>query len=407
MFVPGTGVNLKILMKNISLVSPTFLINGFLFFISLIILFISCDSSSNENKGLKIIYLEDICVQEEKGEVIILEDFFSKVQVIPLETSDDVLVDKIYKIYLYNDLIYVFENYRIAVFDLKGKYIKIIGRKGQGPGEYPDLRSATACFYRDYIFVNVPTINSILSYDLNSGEFIRSFQSPRRLGQIKKIDDNIFAGYLPNNRGDEPNRIYFFNREGSVVDSIKNNQVIDKINFSIHVGGSEEPFYFCNNSVGFKEALSDTLYVITPDLDLEPYYRIDMGKYTRTQEMIYSNPQEMFSVMKATKSINFYYENSRYVIMRIFGNRFSMILMDKETGELKNVRFQYNEEMSTEFIKEKLYSSYPGSDYLIRDGTPFFMPSYVSEDGKTFIRTEDSAVDEDANPIIVMATIKE
>ena len=67
-----------------------------------------------------------------------LFDYFSSIELLPLETSPDVLVTGVSKIVIHKGNYYVLDMPQciIFVFDKAGKYLLKIDKKGQGPGEY-------------------------------------------------------------------------------------------------------------------------------------------------------------------------------------------------------------------------------------------------------------------------------
>lgn len=66
------------------------------------------------------------------------EDLFSKIEIIPLETSDSCLLVDVEKIVHVDSLLYVFDSRRPAlyVFDEKGAFVRQISRWGDGPGDH-------------------------------------------------------------------------------------------------------------------------------------------------------------------------------------------------------------------------------------------------------------------------------
>jgi hypothetical protein len=79
-----------------------------------------------------------IFVDLDRPERASLFDYFSSIELIPLETSPDVLIAGITKIINHQDKWYMMDKPQsiIFVFDRTGKFLFKIDKKGQGPGEY-------------------------------------------------------------------------------------------------------------------------------------------------------------------------------------------------------------------------------------------------------------------------------
>ena len=83
-----------------------------------------------------------------------MNDLFSKVEVVPLETNDSCLLVRPYKVLQWDDYYGVFDFNipSLFVYDSEGKFIRRIGRRGQGPGEFTYIYSVlrdddTGVFY--------------------------------------------------------------------------------------------------------------------------------------------------------------------------------------------------------------------------------------------------------------------
>lgn len=89
------------------------------------------------------------CTSRDKNEIptlsvdlhssdVSFEDLFSKIEIIPLETSDSCLLVDVEKIVHVDSLLYVFDSRRPAlyVFDEKGAFVRQISRWGDGPGDH-------------------------------------------------------------------------------------------------------------------------------------------------------------------------------------------------------------------------------------------------------------------------------
>lgn len=71
------------------------------------------------------------------------DDVFSNAEVIPLETTDSSLIVYPFETIEHKGKLYIYDLHlsKAFVFDEKGKFIRQIGRTGQGPGEYSWLQS--------------------------------------------------------------------------------------------------------------------------------------------------------------------------------------------------------------------------------------------------------------------------
>jgi hypothetical protein len=115
-----------------------------------------------------------IAVDLDKPEKASLFDYFSSIELIPLETSDDCLVARISKIINHQDKFYVFDIRQsiIFVFDQSGNFIFKIAKKGQGPGEYSFIQDFNINPFSGNLELLEP-YGSVHIYDL-SGNYIES-----------------------------------------------------------------------------------------------------------------------------------------------------------------------------------------------------------------------------------------
>ena len=101
-------------------------------------LFFSC-SRNVEQGGLL-----EIKVNFDGNSPLVLSEIAESVTAIELELTDESTVnpDDIRRIFLLEENVIVVDSKKIFLFDAKGKFVRIIGSKGQGPGEYIRISNA-------------------------------------------------------------------------------------------------------------------------------------------------------------------------------------------------------------------------------------------------------------------------
>ncbi|EIM75797.1 hypothetical protein A3SI_12109 [Nitritalea halalkaliphila LW7] len=90
----------------------------------------SCNRSDTSN----MLYIE---VPQNIDNELKLDMLSKSIKIVKLETNSEVLISRISEVYFFGGLLYVVDGTgRVLIFDDDGKYIKSLGKKGDGPGEY-------------------------------------------------------------------------------------------------------------------------------------------------------------------------------------------------------------------------------------------------------------------------------
>lgn len=334
--------------------------------------------------------------------------FFKSIQAIKLETKAEALIKHIRYIYIYNSLLFILHDQQISVFDLKGNFLRKIGNRGNGPDEFNYLPEGFA-FHKNYIYINNQQLKKTLIYSIE-GDYIKSFKTNHIFSQFKIFDNKLLIGYTPNRLGNEPNKLYIYNLDGILIDSIKNKTIYNDFNASYSFPFECPIFSSNNNSIGFKEILTDTLYNINSDFSLNPVLVFNIGDLKLKADDIYKQKDINKALKHGKKILEVLFDNENYMIIKDWDTRFTVLIWDKNKQSIDNIRFLYNEDFAKQFNKEESYilinPKDKASKYMIKDGTLCFVPRFVSEDNKYLISYETSATNEDDNPIIVLAEIK-
>ncbi|MDR2147085.1 MAG: 6-bladed beta-propeller, partial [Tannerella sp.] len=120
--------------------------------------------------------------------------YFKKPQIIVLETTDESLLsDRIARIVTDDSLLFVYDDTQeqVFVFDISGKYLHKIDRKGQGPGEYVQNCDFTLDTDNKQIIlsVDIPSKFMYFTYDCR---FIKEENLPY-LSKLVKDDTFIYG----------------------------------------------------------------------------------------------------------------------------------------------------------------------------------------------------------------------
>lgn len=121
----------------------------------------------------------------------IIEEF----KYIPIETSDSSLMGQYQNAYIYDNRIYIqdVETRMGNIFDMNGKFINKIGKKGNGPGELIHLTSMTIDPFGNHLIAYDQFFDKLFYYTLD-GHFLHTKQMPLRSDQnIRFIAPNRIA----------------------------------------------------------------------------------------------------------------------------------------------------------------------------------------------------------------------
>ena len=111
----------------------SFILTKTLIPISLFFILAGCSDKKTEKKYPII----DVVGSVEKYQRAYCSDYFSSIELIPLEISEDYLLDVVPfpRISLKDSFVFLEGNGRNYTFNTSGKFLNQIGERGQGPGE--------------------------------------------------------------------------------------------------------------------------------------------------------------------------------------------------------------------------------------------------------------------------------
>lgn len=228
----------------------------------------SCNNSINSDLPYRI----DVENSIRNSNSIPLSTLGRKIEYVPLETDSACLIQNISNVYLTDSLIFVSDNDRLLKFDKNGKFIKQIGTKGRGPGEYPSLGNFQIDEGNKEIFVISSRI--VLIYDFN-GNFKRDFKIdfPCRQFILNESGELIFHPFnLPTPSTDTVYSWYITDRTGTILKKFE--KTLPRTNRGLIVPVS--PLYMHDGTPHFMEFGIDTLYSYGNN-EKKPYAIFNLG----------------------------------------------------------------------------------------------------------------------------------
>ena len=240
---------------------------------------------SSHQKEVSSLYVLDFTKAYNSIEEAMLSDYVSSIRYVPLETSDSVLIrsTSAHNSEITENYIFVpsgdFQS-TIYIFNNEGRYLRNIGRKGRGPGEY--LGVASIRYFPESNTILVRGGSKSVFYSLSDGAY------------VKQVDVNDF-----------------FDRSYDVVQHYKG---MTNLLQNISSGGS----IFHNDSLYVIAANNTTFdqYFLILDSDLNLKCNLNMGKTTLQMGMpdidvggLYINNNTIYAVSGLADTIYKYSNN--------------------------------------------------------------------------------------------------
>jgi len=252
-------------------------------FLLVSLLFLTITSGCNRNKEKTSVIAKRINVNISNTPIKI-SSVFSDPELLSLEKGD-LPLGKISKVKIYNDTIYILSNYRIFIYSITGNYVRMLNRKGKGPGEYNNLF--------DFVVDESGNIDildfsgkKIIKYD-SKGNYIDEWKTGMYAFAFIRINDYyiLFGGNGNPATSYSEKMLYVFDKwEGRVIKEYipVDHNIENFANYidSRNIQPTPDGFY-----LGFSPY--DTIYHFTNG-QIDPALIIDFGKH-KIGRQIYSN----------------------------------------------------------------------------------------------------------------------
>lgn len=361
-------------------VSYKYMLIFILFFTSL-----SCNKSRNNE-------LLIIPVDVHQDIPVALSEIATNVKAVELELTDESMIGN----WRMQERVLILENYivfldghkrQVLLFDNKGKFIRQIGRRGQGPGEYTQIRDITADEKNKRIYV---ADQKIICYDFD-GNFIHEITLPEPAEYMLSLHDELL--FFRRIRGEKREdgmfhnsvRLYKMDKDLQITDSlnildvelIRDMWVTSTNNNYISATGDNMYLYYPTSVYDSK--IRDALYQIK-DNQLIPVVQLKLNG-----ELFSGEGMKVRFIYNIYRSSRFIFSHHRH---RNDEKR-SYFYYDTQTGKSYNTKGGYTDDLHTgEKIQIRPIDSNAEQFYYLYTNDP------------------DEDTDEEPNPTLYIGTLK-
>ncbi len=340
----------------------------------------------------------------ESPKEIMLNELASDIRYVPLETTDDCLMNNEFYIMQYTgeDII----TSGIFHFDKNGKFLNKIGSKGQGPEEYLQGLFAFGDWKNKLLYVQNWTTLTCYGFD---GTFVRSVPTPQlNMGAAGLFDENHILYSNDIYYADKANPIQLY-----MVDS-QNGKTVSKWRGHLEenkkygmILTSRDFMYNYDNSLFYKPALENVIFKILSPKKRQLVYKFDCSGKDIDVSADEVDPKKRFQFL----SVYWAKETAQYLFVNYGMKNISRLgIYDKEKKTFTNVTIKdnlaggYDIHLAwTSDDNHLLMVYYAGG--LLQDKEKRYSTGLLPERKKELDELLKN-IKEDDNPVVILVTLK-
>jgi len=340
-----------------------------------------------------------------------VRDYFSGLEIIPLETTRESAIQRIDRVVVDDDFLYVFDDMRDAVliFDREGYFVQKIERKGRGPGEYIGLMDVSLNRNTGHLSFLTDIPEKIMRYD-QSGRFVDEEITPFLFDGIANNNGrDILFNTEKQKRANGDYHLWFKNGAGYTK-----RVPIERTNNNFIQG----PLIVESRHLLFTPRYENVIMRIEGE-DAVPSYCVDFGSHwlsdsqfaewerrERLDKGYFSRESQQRRIVHTVAMIR---ETDNYLVFKT--NLFGFVIYDKRTGTADYLMELQDDEVG---FKALNYFAHDGDD-----GKMMFLESpnnirnialHTEGDENSYNRRRlleiASTIEEDANPVLLFYTFK-
>lgn len=299
---------------------------------------------------------------------------FKNVGCIVLETTDNSLLNRVDRIAFLDDYLYVLERGRgLFQFNKSGKFLKMIGDKGIGPGEYMRPSDLTVDAVGKKIYLLDSQAQTVLRYNMN-GEYENS---------VKLKNSKTISNYIQYFNGELYTDLYSFENSDescllSKIDINTGSRIALYLRASQYNKGWNELFFterswFISSLMGnpkFMHLFMDTIFEIGKEGPM-PYITLQSKNLT-TKEYMISQREKGYDASKIYDgltsagmiyNVTSFFESDKYIHFKYnFNNKLYTVLHRKDMDSTFIYQRMVNDLLYSDNSKNMLVSKFVAYD---------------------------------------------
>ena len=303
----------------------------------------------------------------------------------------------------------------VIQFTRDGKFVRNIGRRGQGPGEYNYILQVDVDEKAGKVYV-LSTGRRFNVYDLETGKYLQSGKLANvETSSFLTQDDSTVVSYVENSNGQQKTMIYVSTLNGNILHEYPRHKLFEVKGGSYSFGGPHD-FYLSKykGMINLKEYENDTVYSITSE-GLQKRYIIDTGKYGIKLEHTFAalhGDEAAYNRLAAGYMRYAVLETENYLFLPYTNwagserNRPKMAMYDKRTGECYRVKGN----AVSDDLTNGLYFYYPhcalDDHTLIFDHQASVIHKMAEKNPELLNHPQLKGLKEDDNPVLMIVHLK-
>lgn len=376
-----------------------FIIIFVLIFLSVVL--INCSEEVNESS------ITQIKIDPEKTQEFILSDWVSKIDLVPLETTEESVINSCWKIIEKKNKLFIQDQRQgeIFVFDSMGNFIfNTKHLKGKGPGEYLSLLDFNINPTNENIEILDGPGNKILVYD-SITRFLYDYELSKQLLPFKNftpITNDIYAFYSTSRE----HSLIFYSVSKEKIKR-KDANIPDYAN--LFTSTINSPFSFLNGTIYFQHTFPTySLYKMdTIKMKLYNTITLDFGVHSIAYDNLMPKKKKKYyrdfiRERNKVNVVNIIDLSKKVIAFYLFENEINILFFDKKTKTYTICKQEYNSKgqiFPPLFVKNNILFSAcePGELHYVID------KRLLTNNSRKFL----DSISRYDNPIIVKYSLKD